>query len=82
MKTSENSECQCFTCKNKNNPDLLEAYYHGAFEAYEEAIKLFREEFCNEKLGAKLISFFNKLQYEKECSGVLFEDIVRRKKTF
>lgn len=65
-----------------HNPDLLEAYYRGAFEAYEEAIELFRKEFCNEKLEAKLISFFNKLQYEKECAGVLFEDIVRKRKHF
>lgn len=82
MKTSENSECQCFTCKNKNNPDLLEAYYHGAFEAYEDAVEIFREEFYNEKLESKLKSFFNKLQYEKECAGALLEEVIKKKKIF
>lgn len=81
-KTNENSECQCFTCKNKNNPDLLEAYYRGAFEAYEDAVELLRKEFYNENLEAKLKAFFNKLQYEKECAGVLLEEAVKRKKTF
>lgn len=79
-KVNENSECQCFTCKNKNNPDLLEAYYRGALEAYEDSIELFREEFSNEKLEAKLSALFNKLQYEKGCVGVLLEEAVKQKK--
>lgn len=69
--------CQCFTCRNKNNKDALVGYYTGAFEAYKDAIELVRELFPDDSSPdwLKIKSLISRLDYERDCSGALLEEV-------
>lgn len=73
--------CQCFTCRNKNNKDALVGYYTGAYEAYKEAIEFVRELFPDDSSPdwLKIKSLISKLSYERDCTGVLLEEVEMEK---
>lgn len=76
------SGCQCFTCKHKDDKKSLEGYYTGAYEAYKEAIKLVREAFPVYDVNdfKQINSLIAKLEYEKQCSGALLEEVELKSK--
>lgn len=79
---TETHECNCFTCKNKDNVDSLVGYYTGCFDALKEAIELTKECQCDNRLDKDLAfkSLLAKLNYELECNGVLLEEVELKKK--
>lgn len=77
-----NNQCQCFTCRNKDNADALIAYYTGCYETLKEIIELTKECQCDNKLNKDLAfkSLLAKLNYERDCNGVLLEEVELKKK--
>lgn len=77
-----NEQCQCFTCRNKDNVDALIAYYTGCYETLKEIIELTKECQCDNKLNKDLAfkSLLAKLNYERDCNGVLLEEVELKKK--
>lgn len=75
------SDCQCFTCKHKNDKEVLEGYYTGAFDAYKEAIEFVCKLFPDNKSfdWLKISSLLSMLNYEKDCSGALLEEVSLKK---
>lgn len=69
--------CQCFTCRNKNNKEALVGYHTGAYEAYKDAIELVRELFPDDSSPdwLKIKSLISRLDYERDCSGALLEEV-------
>ena len=36
---SNTKDCECFMCRNKNNPEILYGYLKGQIEAYEDVVR-------------------------------------------
>lgn len=76
------NQCQCFTCRNKDNIDALIAYYTGCYDTLKEVIELTEECQYGNKLNKDLAfkSLLAKLNYERDCNGVLLEEVELKKK--
>lgn len=76
------NQCQCFTCRNKDNIDALIAYYTGCYDTLKEVIELTEECQYGNKLNKDLAfkSLLAKLNYERYCNGVLLEEVELKKK--
>lgn len=70
-------ECQCFTCRNKINKDAIVGFYEGSYEAYKNAIEHVRDLFPDDSSPdwLKIKSLISRLNYERDCSGALLEDV-------
>lgn len=71
----EEQGCQCYTCRHKGDYKVLEAYYHGNYDAYKEAVRLVEQlqELKTVDKGA-LLSALSKLNYELDCAGAFLEE--------
>lgn len=71
----EEQKCQCYTCRHKGDYKALEAYYHGNYDAYNEAVRIVGGllELPTVDKGA-LLSALSKLKYELDCAGVFLEE--------
>lgn len=69
--------CQCFTCRNKISKDALVGFYEGSYEAYKDAIDHVRDLFPDDSSPdwLKIKSLISRLNYERDCSGALLEDV-------
>lgn len=69
--------CQCFTCRNKISKDAIVGFYEGSYEAYKNAIEHVRDLFPDDSSPdwLKIKSLISRLNYERDCSGALLEDV-------
>lgn len=81
-KTEDDNQCHCFTCRNKDNIDALIAYYTGCYETLKEIIELTKRYECDSRLNKDLAfkSLLSSLNYERDCNGVLLEEVELKKK--
>lgn len=82
LEIERDNQCQCFTCRNRDNIDALIAYYTGCYETLKEVIELTEECQYGNKLNKDLAfkSLLAKLNYERDCNGVLLEEVELKKK--
>ena len=71
----EEQVCQCYTCRHKDDYKALEAYYHGNYDAYKDAVRLVEQLLDLEKVdNGALLSVLVRLKFELDCAGALLNE--------